>query len=116
MDTLEFLWPIEEKTNIKINWEVMIAADSAEKVNLMLASGDMPDAFYGGVSLTNEKITLNSERFRPLEDLIEAYAPNIQKMMNAEPDTRAVMTSPGRPVLPWLLRPLLLSAAVHHLW
>ena len=94
MDTLEFFWPIEEKTNIDIAWEVLLREGAAEKVNLMLASGDLPDAFYGGVTLTNEKITLNKERFRPLEDLIEAYAPNIRKMMDTEPDTRAVMTAP----------------------
>lgn len=72
MDTLEFLWPIEEKTNIDIVWEVLLREGAAEKVNLMLASGDLPDGFYGGVTLTNEKITLNKERFRPLEELIEA--------------------------------------------
>jgi len=94
MDTLEFLWPIEEKTNIDIVWEVLLREGAAEKVNLMLASGDLPDGFYGGVTLTNEKITLNKERFRPLEELIEAYAPNIRKMMETEPDTRAVMTAP----------------------
>lgn len=64
----------EEETNIHIEW--IESTDPTEQVNLMLASGDLPDAFMG--SINEAQLLKNVERFIPLQDLIAEYAPNIQ--------------------------------------
>lgn len=66
----------EERTNIHINW--IESTNTTEQVNLMLASGEMPDAFMA--SLSETQVLANKSRFVPLQDLIEQYAPNIKAM------------------------------------
>ena len=43
---------LEEKHNIKINWQVYYNSDWTEQKSLLLASGDLPDAFFGCICLT----------------------------------------------------------------
>lgn len=66
----------EESTNIHIDW--IETTNSAEQVNLMLASGEMPDAFLA--CLSESQVLANTNRFIPLEGLIEQYAPNVKAM------------------------------------
>lgn len=66
----------EERTNIHIDW--IESTNTTEQINLMLASGEMPDAFMG--SLTESQVLMNKSRFIPLYDLIVEYAPNLKKL------------------------------------
>ena len=68
-----FMQGLEEATNIKINW-VEISETSAEALNAILNSGDLPDAFVG--LLTDDLVTQNSSMFLPLNDMLETLAPN----------------------------------------
>lgn len=66
----------EATTNIHIDW--IETTSSTEQVNLMLASGEMPDAFLA--CLSESQVLTNTNRFIPLEDLIKQYAPNVKAM------------------------------------
>lgn len=66
----------EADTNIHIDWMELVSDSTTERVNLMLASGDTPDAFVA--VLTEQQVLKNTSQFVPLNDLIEQYAPNIK--------------------------------------
>ncbi|MFH1513401.1 MAG: extracellular solute-binding protein [Bacillota bacterium] len=81
---------LQEKLNITIEWD-QVSSGMDEKKAVILASNDLPDLWLGG--LTDSDITMNQGAFLDLTPLIEAYAPNIQKMFEEEPDTRRISTS-----------------------
>ncbi|GIP40202.1 ABC transporter substrate-binding protein [Paenibacillus sp. J31TS4] len=94
-DQLKVVQDMEQLTNIHINWD---ASDQGyqEKKNLMFASGDLPDAFFGSGSLTDSDILKYGTQgmLIPLEKLIDQYAPNIKKMLEKQPDVKKVITAP----------------------
>lgn len=91
LDTLKIYQEIEEKSGVHINWE-LYRADYDTKKQTILASGDLPDFFFGGASLNENDIMLNVEYFLPLEDLIEEYCPNITRMFETYPVTKEINT------------------------
>ena len=86
---------LEAKTNIHIEWETPALQNAAERVNLALASGELPDFFIKGV-VKDSDITKygTTGAFMPLEGLIEKYAPNISDVLKKKPEVRAAITSP----------------------
>ena len=58
-----------------------------EKLNLTFASGDLPDAIIGGVDVVS-----NTDVLAPLDEIIDACAPNIQQMFVDLPDLRGALT------------------------
>ena len=48
-DELMFVQQIEEKTNVHVDWIEIPQASLNERISLMLASGDLPDAFMKGI-------------------------------------------------------------------
>lgn len=89
-------WVIEQKagemTNVYLKGVASVnETDSTNAFNLMIASKDLPD-IAGGESINLIKYGMEGA-FIPLEDLIEQYAPNIQKMLNENPDVRATITA-----------------------
>lgn len=81
---------ISEKTGVNIEWTCYTSNDWSEKKNLMFASGDLPDAFFGRYALTESDIQANTDYFVALEDIITAQCPNIQNMYAAYPDAATV--------------------------
>lgn len=65
--------------------------DSQNAFNLMIASKDIPDV-VGGRLVDINKYGMEGA-FMPLNDLIEKYAPNIQKMLEENPDVKAAVTA-----------------------
>lgn len=97
-DDPDHIWQdIEELTNIHIEWENIPIASWIEKKNLMLATGDLPDAFLsgtGGALSSADQITYGPQGvLLDLTDLIEQYCPNIQKMFAQNVNTKIVSTS-----------------------
>lgn len=98
-DDPKYIWQeIEKVTNIHIEWNNIPQASWNEKKNLMLATGDLPDAFLGGNggALTSaDLITYGPQGvLLDLTDLIQEYCPNIRKMFEQNVKTRIVSTSP----------------------
>src|SRR5699024_2470986 len=85
----------EDMTNIDIDWKMVPTEGLEEQRNLALGGGQLPDAFH------TESIPLNDLKkygeqgvFIPLNDLIEQYAPNFQKVLEEYPDIRKAITMP----------------------
>ncbi|OKP89847.1 ABC transporter substrate-binding protein [Paenibacillus sp. P32E] len=92
---MEIFKRLEAQTNVKINWENIPDTDYTEKKNLLLASGDLPDAFYGAGFTDYELINYGKDgTIIPLEDLINQYAPNLKALLDRRPDIKSSITAP----------------------
>ena len=84
----------QKATNITINWQNLADNVYQEKKNLILASGDLPDAFFNTGLSDSEVATYGTNgTLIPLEELIAKYAPNLSKLLGARPDIKAAITS-----------------------
>jgi putative aldouronate transport system substrate-binding protein len=94
--TNEFTKWMEEKTGVKIDWQVIPSRDNvAEKVNLVLASGSYPDVLYG-VHVNDSQIAQYGPQekvFIPLETIIDSQAPELRKIFQEVPGSRNEITS-----------------------
>ncbi len=101
-----------EMTNININWQAISSDAIEEKRNLALASGNLPDAFYGA-SLPPADIFKYAQQgsFIKLNDLIDKHAPNLKKILDEYPDIRRAITYPDGNIysLPYLRDPEFIS-------
>lgn len=90
---LETFQEINKDTNVKIDWKLTPSSDWTEKRNLMLASGDLPDAI---LKLSSSDVVKGGAQgtIIPLEDLIDKYAPNLTKFMDENPEVRDAITAP----------------------
>lgn len=84
----------DEGTGVDVQYECINAKVWEEKKNLVLASGDLPDIFFGG-GLSNGDIAKYGSMgvLVPLEDLIDKYAPNIKKLFDENPEIKKASTS-----------------------
>lgn len=96
-ETNEFTKWYEEKTNIKINFEVTPeGSDQRDIFNLTMASGDLPDVILSfDVTPTQQMLYGEQGSFVPLNDLIEKYGPNTKKMFEEFPGVEDAITAPG---------------------
>jgi putative aldouronate transport system substrate-binding protein len=85
----------EQRTNVRVEWDQTPAANARERLNLILASGDLPDVFMG-MNLTPSDIMQYGPQgtLIPLEGLIDRYGPNIQAVLASRPAVRAALTTP----------------------
>lgn len=95
-DGLPFFDMVEKETNVHINWQLSPDTSWAEKKNLIFASGELPDAFYGHTLLANTDVLKYGSQglLIPLEDLIDKYAPNIKKIFEQYPEYKKELTAP----------------------
>ncbi|MGG4128824.1 ABC transporter substrate-binding protein [Paenibacillus illinoisensis] len=92
---MEIFKQLEEQTNVQIEWENIPDTDFTEKKNLLLASGDLPDAFYGAGFSDYELVNYGTDgTILPLEDLIDQYAPNLKALLERRPDIKSSITAP----------------------
>lgn len=90
---------LERRTGVKINYQAVpvVAADGSSdmtKVNAMLASGQLPDAFLG-IPFTASQLALYGGQgiFRALDDTIASHAPIATQMLREYPDLRTLTAS-----------------------
>ncbi|QYR19227.1 ABC transporter substrate-binding protein [Paenibacillus sp. sptzw28] len=92
---MEIFKRLEKSTNVHVEWDNIPDTDYAEKKSLLLASGDLPDAFYGAGFTDYELISYGKDgTIIPLEKLIADYAPNLNKLLEKRPDIKAAITAP----------------------
>ena len=86
---------LEKDTNVNIEWNNLPADGYQEKKNLLLASDDLPDAFYNS-GFSDLDLMKYGERgtIIPLEDLIKEYMPNLQKRLEERPELKKIITAP----------------------
>lgn len=76
----------EKMTGITIDWEAVPDSGYRERLNLILASGDLPDAIVrAGLSPTDVATYGPQGVFVPLEDLVADWAPNLDHLFNEHP-------------------------------
>ncbi|MGI8315923.1 ABC transporter substrate-binding protein [Halobacillus mangrovi] len=92
---MEIVQQLEEDTNVHIEWDNIPGEGYQEKKNLMLASGDLPDAFYDAQFTDHDIVTYGQNgTLIPLEDLIKEHAPNLQKVLEKRPGIKSMITAP----------------------
>lgn len=84
-----------EATNIDFDLVTAPGQDAAEKLNLLLASGEYPDVIMGpSLSAQDlEKYGVQENILVPLNDLIDQYCPNIKARLEEHPNWKEDMTS-----------------------
>lgn len=98
----------EERSNINVKWDMVPFSTLGEKVKLLLASGDYPDAFFNA-RLSPKDLSKYGKQgiFLELNDLIDKYAPNLSKILKEQPSIKSAMTFPDGSIygLPLLMDP-----------
>lgn len=87
----------EELTNVHIVWETVPSATQTEKVNLLLASGNLPDIFFGcnsALTPTVQMVYGPAGTFIDLKPLIDEHGYWIKKMFEQVPYIEAAITAP----------------------
>lgn len=87
-----FLKEASEATGANIEWQAFWAADWSEQKALLLAGGDLPDAFFGSVTLTDADLSKNKASFYELTDLIQANMPNLSRILEEDAMMKALCT------------------------
>ncbi len=90
----QWLKDLEQSTNVKINWQVMSSNDWGEQKSIMLASGTLPDIVFGDIVFSDADIVNNLTYFRPLDDYIDQYMPNLKAAMEETPEMKQMSTFP----------------------
>lgn len=93
-DMVLFDWA-EAQTNVTIDWTNIAGADYEERKNLILASGDLPDAFWNTGFSDYDIVTYGGGgMLLPLQDLVAEHAPNIAAAFERYPALKAAATAP----------------------
>lgn len=82
----------EEAAGVNIDWQVYYDSDWNEQKSLLLASGDLPDAFWGSICLKDTDISQNQSFFTELTDLISPNMSNLTGIFEKDPSMRATVT------------------------
>jgi len=97
---------LEEETNVHINWTCFVSDQFADKKNLALANAkDLPDGlFTAGMSDYDMLRYAKQGVIVPVEDLIENYMPNLKKVLDENPEYRAMITATDGHIygFPWI--------------
>lgn len=93
-ETMQLVKQWKTDTNIDIAWDNLPDTVYAEKKNLMLASGDLPDALFN-TGLSDSDVVTNGSNgvLIPLEGLIAAYAPILTGILEKRPDIKSAITA-----------------------
>mgnify|MGYP006274210823 CR=1 FL=1 len=82
---------LEEQTGVKVDWETIQSANAEEQINVVMASGDLPDAFYYVWQTQEEPRRYGADnQIIPLNDLIDQYAPNLSELFSEKTFLRAL--------------------------
>ncbi len=81
------------EAGIEVTWDTILNADWADRKAVLLASGDLPDAFMGSICFVETDILTNVGTFIPLDDYIDEYMPNFKAIMESDPTMKALATS-----------------------
>lgn len=80
----------EKATNVKIEWIEIPGASWDEKINIMLSTGDLPDAIIGNI----KNMSTNYEQFADIGDMLDKYAPNVTEFFNTRDDYPQALLAP----------------------
>lgn len=94
-DNMDIMTKLEEEANVDVQWQVYNQATWADKKNVMVASGEVPDVFYmNSVNSTDINNYLSDGLFMDLTDLIPQYAPRLNQVLEDMPQFKAICVNP----------------------
>ena len=82
-----------EESGINVKWRTILNSDWGDKKAVILAGGNLPDAFLGEICFSEGEVLANRGLFIPIEDYIEEYMPNLTRIMKEDPTMKALATS-----------------------
>ena len=89
----DFVYYLEEKTNIHLDLYTVPVSEAQQKRNLLLAAGDYPEVLIDGTgSKVEQKLYGEQGVFLPLNDLIDKYGVNTRKVFSDYPLVKANLT------------------------
>jgi putative aldouronate transport system substrate-binding protein len=91
----EFTKWLEDKTNIHLEFDIAptARAERLQKLNLVLASGKLPDIIMNfGIPLDQQQTLADQGLIIPLDDLIAKYGDEFAKVMKEYPQIKDVLT------------------------
>lgn len=97
-----------EDTGVEFEWTTIPPENAGEKISLMLTSGEnLPDVFWnfeGSQSSTTVVQYADQDVFIPTETMVKDYMPNLQKILNDNPDYGMEVQSPDGHMygFPWI--------------
>jgi putative aldouronate transport system substrate-binding protein len=84
---------LQEKTNVQVTWQLVPEEEAEGRLNLMLASGDIPEIIFSIVNPSQQALYGAQGLFLPLNDLIEQHAPNLKRAFEIYPGMRETLTA-----------------------
>jgi putative aldouronate transport system substrate-binding protein len=81
-------------TGLAVEWITAPGSSAAERVQMLLASNDLPDAFWGGITRNHLLQYINKDVFLPVDDLVEQYMPNLREIYAKRPEYLAMSYAP----------------------
>jgi len=93
-DQLYVFEAMEKMTNIHLEFDTPPSQNYQEKKNIMFASGEYPDVFFGGLLTSQDEVMYGEQGILvPLEGYIDTYAPNLKKIFEKYPDVKKSITT-----------------------
>jgi len=89
----EFTKWLEEKTNIHLEFDIapMAQAENRQKLNLVLASGKLPDIIMGfAIPLDEQQVLADQGLIIPVDDLIAKYGDEFNKALKEFPQIKEI--------------------------
>ncbi|WP_127494836.1 extracellular solute-binding protein [Paenibacillus glycanilyticus] len=80
-------------SGIDIDWQEIPQESSSEKINLMLSTGDLPEAFMQSLNTSMIMKNVDQGIFLPIEDYIKDM-PNFSKVLEKRPEYKSLITAP----------------------
>lgn len=88
---MKWLQEAQERAGVEIEWQE-VSADWGQKKGALLAGGDVPDLIIGPNAITDADYAQFPGLFEDLTPLLDTNAPNIKKMFEEKPETKAIST------------------------
>lgn len=86
----EILKEAEQQTNVQFEWMEVPASGWTDRVNIVFASGDLPDVILGEVDVVANERALTEIT----DEMLQKYMPNLYAYMESEPLVRTKVTTP----------------------
>jgi len=96
-ETNSYVKWLEEVTNVDLSFELIPFENRAEKLSLILSSGEYPDIFLTAGTMTDAMVSkygVEEGMFLPLGDLIEKYGKFTKQVFEEYPGTQDRYTQP----------------------
>ena len=92
---MAFWQALSEDTNINFTFDTPPNEDFITSLNLTIVTSDFPDVFFGSSLTAAQQMELGEDGILlPLQDLIREHAPNLQRLMDENPDIVNSITAP----------------------